>query len=403
MNILLSAYACEPNKGSEPEVGWKWALALSKRGHQVYVITRKNNKNIIDEYLKKNSLDNLKFIYFDFPSWILKTIKGKSNAYAYFYIFLWQIGIFFAIKPVLKKIKFDFIHHVTFASLRFPSFLSLYNIPFIYGPVAGGDTIPFRLRKKFSFLEKMREFIRDINNRYIKISPFINLTLSRSHKIYVTSEETKKLIPKKYYHKTYLKLAIGIDGVKNLDEKYYKEDKSYTLCYVGNLLYLKGTSILISTFYELTKKNKNIRLLIAGDGPEISNINKMIHKLNISNFVTLLGKLERNKLDNLYKNCDLLLFPSLRDSGGFVILEAMSNGLPVAILKKGGPAQMVNNECGICIELNDKNEDQIIKELTNKISYFINNIEDQKYKRAKSLIKVKEFSWDQKVIDIYGE
>jgi len=150
LNILLSAYACEPNKGSEPEVGWKWALALSKRGHQVYVITRKNNKNIIDEYLKKNSLDNLKFIYFDFPSWILKTIKGKSNAYAYFYIFLWQIGIFFAIKPVLKKIKFDFIHHVTFASLRFPSFLSLYNIPFIYGPVAGGDTIPFRLRKKFS-------------------------------------------------------------------------------------------------------------------------------------------------------------------------------------------------------------------------------------------------------------
>ena len=129
----------------------------------------------------------------------------------------------------------------------------------------------------------------------------------------------------------------------------------------------------------------------------------MIHKLNISNFVTLLGKLERNKLDNLYKNCDLLLFPSLRDSGGFVILEAMSNGLPVAILKKGGPAQMVNDECGICIELNDKNEDQIIKELTNKISYFINNIEDQKYKRAKSLIKVKEFSWDQKVIDIYGE
>ena len=53
MRILLSAYACEPNKGSEPEVGWKWAITLSKKGNEVYVITRKNNKNNIENFLKK--------------------------------------------------------------------------------------------------------------------------------------------------------------------------------------------------------------------------------------------------------------------------------------------------------------------------------------------------------------
>ena len=56
MKILLSAYACEPKKGSAPEVGWQWALTLSKKGNHVYVVTRKNNKKNIDSYLKITKL-----------------------------------------------------------------------------------------------------------------------------------------------------------------------------------------------------------------------------------------------------------------------------------------------------------------------------------------------------------
>ena len=64
MNILLSAYACEPNKGSEPAAGWKWAYELSKRGHNVFVITRSNNKQIIDKYLQGlDKKPSIKFIY----------------------------------------------------------------------------------------------------------------------------------------------------------------------------------------------------------------------------------------------------------------------------------------------------------------------------------------------------
>ena len=57
MKILLSAYACEPNKGSEPEVGWRWAITLCKKGNEVYVVTRKNNKINIEKYIKKNKIN----------------------------------------------------------------------------------------------------------------------------------------------------------------------------------------------------------------------------------------------------------------------------------------------------------------------------------------------------------
>ena len=101
--ILLSAYACEPNKGSEPEVGWMWAITLSQLGHEVHVVTRLNNKQNIEELINNKKFKNLYFHYFDYPNWIIKLIKKKSNPHSYVYFFIWQIGIFFSTKPLIKK------------------------------------------------------------------------------------------------------------------------------------------------------------------------------------------------------------------------------------------------------------------------------------------------------------
>ena len=147
--ILLSAYSCEPNRGSESEVGWCWALSLANQGNEVFVVTRLNQKKNIENFLHFKNLNNLKFIYFDYPNWIIKILKNNNYSYSYLYFFLWQIGIFFKVYNLIKRIKFDYIHHVTFVSIRIPSFLCLYNVPFIFGPLSGGDTVPKNLRKNF--------------------------------------------------------------------------------------------------------------------------------------------------------------------------------------------------------------------------------------------------------------
>ena len=76
VKILLSAYACEPNKGSEPEVGWKWATTLSKLGHEVHVITRLNNKENIENYLARNKISNLSFFLLRLSKMVYKNNKG---------------------------------------------------------------------------------------------------------------------------------------------------------------------------------------------------------------------------------------------------------------------------------------------------------------------------------------
>ena len=93
--------------------------------------------------------------------------------------------------------------------------------------------------------------------------------------------------------------------------------------------------------------------------------------------------------------------PSLRDSGGLVILEAMSCGVPVATLNLGGPGQLIDNECGIKIEVDNKSEDQIAFELSTLINDLIKNADELKNKKTKSLERVKKFTWDKKISKIY--
>ena len=68
----------------------------------------------------------------------------------------------------------------------------------------------------------------------------------------------------------------------------------------------------------------------------------------------------KNDLFKEMKNADCFLFPSYHDSGGFVILEAMSRGVPVIALDLGGPGQIVNNNSGRIIKTKDKNEERIL-------------------------------------------
>ena len=289
MKILLSAYACEPNKGSEPEVGWRWAITLSKLGHEVYVVTRSNNRENIENYLSKNKIVNLNFIYFDYPKWFLRIIKGKLNPYAYLYYFFWQIGIFFATRSLIKKIKFDFIHHVTFVSLRFPNLLCLHKIPFIFGPISGGDKISYQLRKNFSFIFKFKEFLRDLSNNYIKISPLMNITFSKSHKIFVNSKETKKLIPSRYHHKTEELLAIGTDNLPKINNNIIENKKLFNICYAGNLIPLKGLLIALKTFSEIKKSNNNTIFTIIGSGPMEFELKQIAKKYKIDDSIRWLG------------------------------------------------------------------------------------------------------------------
>jgi len=400
-NILLSAYACEPNRGSESEVGWKWSISLIKSGFNVFVVTRKNNKSKIEKEIKKRNYKNLHFLYFDFPKWFIKIIKGKKNSSSYFYFFIWQLGIFFLIKKFLKKQEINYIHHVTFVSYRFPSFLCFFKIPFIFGPIAGGDRIPFKLRKNFKIKNWIKELIRDVSNIYIKISPLMNLIFFKSKKILVNSDDTKKSILNIHYPKVSKLLAIGTE-LNNLKIKKYKKNFFFRVCFVGTLTDIKGCNILIKTISILYKINPNIYFTIIGQGELKEKINKFINNNKMNKNVHLIDFVNKNSLPEIYKKHDVLIAPYLRDSGSLAIIEAFENNLPVICLDNGGPKQIVNNNCGYKIKILNKSENQIINSFVKKIIFLQKNPNKINYFKKNIKKKLRELIWLKKVKKVYN-
>src|ERR1700692_1761816 len=113
--ILLSAYACEPGKGSEPEVGWMWATGLHAAGHEVWVITREANRAAIEGESRGQGRAGLHFVYYDLPPAARMWKRGGRGVHWYYA--LWQWGAYRTARRLMKRVRFDCVQHVTFVGL----------------------------------------------------------------------------------------------------------------------------------------------------------------------------------------------------------------------------------------------------------------------------------------------
>lgn len=362
MKILLSAYACEPNRGSEPGVGWNWAIELAKLGHDVWVLTRANNQTVIEQEFLEEQPQNLHFLYYDLPAWVRRFKKGNHGVHLY-YLF-WQWGAYKTAKAIHARENFDVVHHVTFVSVRQPSFMGNLGIPFIFGPVAGGEKAPWRLRFHYGIRGFLVDAARDVLNLLVRMDPLMWRTFKQSQEIYVTSKQSKQLIPSCFHPKTKVQLAIGIDRYEIISQsEKTKNHDGFRILYVGHFLYWKGMGLGLQAFTRLFKQVPDATLTMIGKGPDEKKWQKLAEKLNITDRIDWIPWVDRKELSQVYQKHDVFLFPSLHDSGGMVVLEAMAHGLPVVCLELGGPGVIVDASSGVKVNVVKNTEAQVVDDL----------------------------------------
>ena len=125
MKVLVSAYVCEPGKGSEPGVGWNWVKQIA-RFHEVWVITRENYRAPITQH--EDQAADVHWAYFDLPFCSSHQFWRKRLWAEHIYYYLWQIGAYFVGKRLSKEVRFDLAHHVTYGIYWRPSFLNSSNL-----------------------------------------------------------------------------------------------------------------------------------------------------------------------------------------------------------------------------------------------------------------------------------
>jgi glycosyltransferase involved in cell wall biosynthesis len=394
LKVLISAYACEPGKGSEPGVGWNH-VKQAARFHDVWVLTRSNNRALIEEGLATESMPNVRWIYFDLPRWMSFWKKGQRGIRLYYS--LWQFVAYWKARKLHREVQLDLAHHVTFVSYWLPTFLPLLPIPFVWGPVGGGESTPRSFRGFFSFRGRIYEAMRAFARALSELNPFVRLAARRAAIALATTKETAARLEALGCKRISIlaEAALPEYEISELRAIPARESGPFRALSLGRLLHWKGFELGLRAFARFQAGAPNAEYWLIGDGPERESLERLSRELGIEKQVVFWGKLPRNQVLEKMAACDVLLFPSLHDSGGWVTLEAMAAGRPVVCLDLGGPAVRVTDATGIKIPA--INPEQAIIELTAALEELAGNPSRLAQLAQAGRLRIdQEFNWERR-------
>ncbi len=348
--FLVVAYACEPNEGSEPGVGWNWSIELSKHNN-VIVITRENNRKNIEKEYSQKKYPNLRFCYCDVPKYLSLWKKGQKGIHLYYC--LWQLVCYHLAKKIIKEQGIDYVFSVTFGNIWMPSFLHKLPCKFIWGPLGGGEGVPRKLWSHLPVKQRIIEWVRHINMVLPVTNPWKNAAIKKAYLIIVRTKDTLACIPSKYHSKCQLMIETG---VSQKDIEYFKKIESiqnqelkndYLIC--GKMVPFKMFELAIDAFGNANQINQTSCLHIVGDGPMMNSLQDRAQKYETHRNIVFHGKLSREKTLEIMASCKALLLTSAREGGSWVMFEAMLLKKPIICFDSSGMAVVVDNKMGYLI------------------------------------------------------
>jgi glycosyltransferase involved in cell wall biosynthesis len=342
LRVLMSAFACEPFQGSEPEVGWQWAVQMA-RFHDVTVVTQSKNRANIERALVEVRKKQLvpTFVYFDREKYLQRLRKWRSGLQLY--CVLWHRAARVFIGSLHQAEPFDLMHHVTIAGFRYQTAIWGHGVPSIWGPIGGIESSPVQLLPWRHLEALLPELARNIHNK-IQNWPFSSLRyrLGATTVTLASTGEMQQLIEGIGY-KVQVMPTIGLRTNEIAFQPRAEAKGPLRLLFVGNLIALKGVHLAVEA---LARSGTDATLTLIGTGNMQRAMEKRAERLGLSQRIKFLGRLSREGVMNAYRDFDILIFPSFHDTGGYAVIEAMCNGLPVICLDCGGPAIAVRDGCG---------------------------------------------------------
>lgn len=390
--ILVSAYACEPFKGSEQAVGWNIVIELAKT-HEVHVITRANNEDVIEPNIPNEIRANITFHYYD--SLYFKKLKNKEKG-IYLYYTAWQFGIIKLAKRVIKEFNIEYALHLTMGSIWLPTFLALLPTKFLWGPIGGGEAIPASFIKTLSIRGRLLQYFRCVLKYSIYVNPLIIYSAIKAKKIFYRTEMTRDLFPAPLREKCIF-LADGAIEYSIIREHVRRERGETIVKFVvtGRLIHTKNIKTIVEAM-RLVPSSLNIKLTIVGSGPEENRIKELISEYHLENKIEHISSVPREDVLTILENSDVYLFASLKEACNLSLLEAMAIGLPVVCLNWTGMALSTDDSCAI--RLNPSNPIQMPKDMANAIVRLAEDKELRNVMGNAGRKRIRElFSWHSKV------
>lgn len=375
----------------------------------VTVLTQTKNRPRIEAWFDSHpeQKNQPTFEYFQLGC-TMRRLKKRFGWMMYPYYFAWQLKGRAHARRIVESGAIDLIHHVTFASFKMPVFMR--SRPVVWGPVGGAESAPMGLVFKHGRLfSVIREALRNVSNAIaVALLPVFDPTERTGGAILASTPMTAAAFRKHGRNVTVLP-TVGIDppceagGPDSRDEATNDGLRGLRLLYVGRLHHLKGVHLLLEALRRMDGELPTLTLV--GDGPEEARLRALACRLDLDRQVRFAGRVPREQLAEWFESHDVVVAPSLYESGGLAVLEGFAHGLPAIVLDCGGHALSVDEGCGfrLCPEGGPR---LVIGRLADAI---------ERYSRDRDLLKshgdgarcrAQDYSWAKKkrvMLDVYRE
>ncbi len=404
--VLQVAYACEPYYGSEQAVGWNWANQAG-RFCDVWVICCADDcQRVIEHYLTENGeIANVNFVFL--PKTHIQHAIHKLSRWlpflSYYAFQRWHFQAYLLAKKLHAEIDFDLVHHVNFIGYREPGYLWKLGVPFVWGPIGGVQNCPWRFSLGWR-LSKIKETLRTIcNTIQLRTSLRVRHAAARAAVCLTANSTAKQYVEQILGYPAILLHENGIKRIVGKNQKPHDPSEPLRLLWIGNLNLTKALDLVLNALSQLPS-DVQFQFRVVGDGKLRRRLQKLAVELGIAENVEWLGRLPHEEALQQYHWADLLVFSSLRDTTGTVMLEAFAHGLPVICLDHQGAHDIVTEESGIKIPVSTPQG--VIEALSHAIAACSQDREMVDRKSEAALERAKHFLWDrqgERMAEIYSQ
>jgi glycosyltransferase involved in cell wall biosynthesis/O-antigen/teichoic acid export membrane protein len=358
-HVLVAAFACGPGRGSEPGQGWEMASRLAAR-HDVTALVYSGFRPVIEAELAVRPVPGLRVVYARLP---LENARhhargvDRAGLREQLHYVLWTLTTRALVRRLHDAAPFDAAVHASFMRYWSPSpCAALDGVPFLWGPVGGGETAPDAFVRALPLGGRLRARLRETVRGASHALPAVRETARCATLALATTDESAvrmRRLGAPNVETARASVALSDDAFARLAALGPPPAGPVTFVFMGRLLDWKGVALGLRAFARACADAPDdlvgARFIVVGDGPERTRLETLAVALPGAPRVEFRGALPRDEALAALAEAHVLVHPSLHDSGGYATLEALAAGRPVVCLALGGPAVQVTPEVGIAV------------------------------------------------------
>jgi glycosyltransferase involved in cell wall biosynthesis len=317
-------------------------------------MTHPKFRDEVERYLKQNPNPRLKFVWLELSARWDPWRSMESDRGLRLHYIIWQRKALREALRLHRVHEFDVVHHVSWGTISEPPLLWKLPIPFVWGPVGGGQTTPPAFSRYFGG-HALKETLRTWRVRFASHRPALRAAVRGCSLLLSVNAATTSAL--KAAGATNVRPFLSCGVPENLMAlPFTKPLGALTILWAGRLIPIKGLGLALEAFAKI-EPDLAVRLQVAGgDGPLSAEMESLARRLGVADRVEFLGQLSWDRLQEIYQRADAFMFTSLRDSAPTVLLEAMAHSLPILTLDHQGASSMVPEQAGIKVPVGDPDQ-----------------------------------------------